>query len=401
PPVPIKNPMGMRIQFTKDISSKSSYDDRKTRIEIAKLEKERREFKIEEIKTLNEISNIHKEIQSLGMPDEKILGRIDTINEIIASIEGKISEYHIHQSELKQSLDKMLEGQNSFQVQKKEVSDRILELQESLELLRIELHSLKEKGSRLLTLELNFDADYEQFITEKREREDLAKAKGERPEEIRNYSEIRDELSRIEGHLESIGISNIDEEKIEAQKMKVESLQKYMTEREEHITNIRADIHARLTFWNGELKEVIENISRSMKLLLGGIFEKIRLKVDNINNPDEAGLYIEAITKGDSYRDFRELSGGEKVLAIEGLILAMHTLTDSPIHAIDEFTQRLDEKNKAYAFSIAIRTQKLASENSKFVPQFILLCPEALDVKLSDAIHHLVVSETKVIKVEQ
>jgi chromosome segregation ATPase len=228
----------------------------------------------------------------------------------------------------------------------------------------------------------------------------MARLLGERPEEIRNYNEIRDELNRITGHLESIGISDVDEEKIAAQKIKVESLKNYMKEREEHISNLRADLEARLAFWSGELQDIITDITKSMKLLLSGIFERIKLKVTNITKPDEAGLFIEAITKGEAYRDFRELSGGEKVLAIEGLILAMHTLTDSPIHAIDEFTQRLDDKNKALAFSIAVRTQKLAGENSRFVPQFILLCPDALNVELLDDINHLVVSEMKVVKAE-
>ncbi|HUU86534.1 MAG TPA: AAA family ATPase [Candidatus Glassbacteria bacterium] len=401
PPAPMNNPLGFKLVISNE---KPSYlldaDERRIRVAIARLEKEQRDFKLEEIKTLNEISKLHLEIQSLGLPDEKILGKIETINEIIASIEAKISECNIHHQELSSDFTQAQDGFNSFFERKFVVSKRISEIQESIDLSRIELHSLNEKASRLLTLELNFDSEYEEFLTEKKERETIAKTKGDKPEEIREYSEIRDEMNRIEGHLESIGISNVDEEKIEAQKIKVESLKKYMTEREEHITNLRGDLEARLVFWNGELQEVITNISRSMKLLLGGIFDKIRLKVTNINKPEEAGLFIEAITKGVAYRDFRELSGGEKVLAIEGLILAMHTLTDSPIHAIDEFTQRLDEKNKALAFSIAVRTQKLASENSRFVPQFMLLCPEAIDVKLSDDIHHVVVSETKVIKVE-
>ena len=401
PPAPMKNPLGYQIAIS---NRKADFllqaDERKIRASIARLEKERRELKLDEIKTLNEISQIHLDIQALGLPDEKILGKIETINEIVASIEAKISECNLHHQELTNELDQAEKAFTSYFERKMVVERRIIEVQETLDLARIEHHSLTEKASRLLTLELNFDSEYEEFLQERKEREEAATTKGERPEEIRNYTEIRDEINRVEGHLESIGISNVDEEKIEAQKVKVDSLKKYMTEREEHITNLRGDLEARLAFWNGELQEVITNISKSMKLLLGGIFEKIRLKVTNINKPDEAGLYIEAITKGETYRDFRELSGGEKVLAIEGLILAMHTLTDSPIHAIDEFTQRLDEKNKALAFSIAVRTQKLANESSRFVPQFLLLCPEALDVKLSDDIHHVVVTETKVIKVE-
>ncbi len=400
PPAPMKNSFGWKIKIIDEKALSTSFDERKTRVAIARLERDTRDLKVDEIKTLTEISKLHQEIQSLGMPDEKIIGKIETINEIIAVIEAKAKECKIHQNALKLELDEVSDRFSEYVIKKGDVKNRINEVQETSDLLKLELHSLREKSTRLLTLEINYDSEYENVLQEMKEREEIAKQKGERPEEIRSYSEIRDELSRIEGHLESIGISNVDEEKIQAQKVKVESLQTYMEEREEHITNLRADLEARLAFWNGELQEVITNISKSMKLLLGGIFEKTRLKVTNINKPDEAGLYIEAITKGKAYRDFRELSGGEKVLAIEGLILAMHTLTDSPIHAIDEFTQRLDEKNKALAFSIAIRTQKLTSENSRFLPQFILLCPDALDVELSNNIHHMVVSEMMVVKAE-
>ncbi|MBN1331159.1 MAG: AAA family ATPase [Candidatus Heimdallarchaeota archaeon] len=400
PPAPMKNPLGWQIKTSEDKPIFEVGNEREIRLSIARLERDTRELKIDEIKTLQEISRLHQEIQTLGMPDEKILGKIETINEIISVIDAKIKECKIHQNELKLKLDEASDDFGTYAIKRAEIKKRSDEIEETEELLKLELHSLREKSSRLLTIEINLDAEYNTFYDDKKEKVELAEQKGERPEEIRTHVEIRDELSRIEGHLESIGISNVDEDKIEAQKAKVDSLQTYMKEREEHITNLRADLEARLAFWNGELQEIITNITRSMKLLLGGIFEKIKLKVTNITNPDEAGLFIEAITKGKAYRDFRELSGGEKVLAIEGLILAMHTLTDSPIHAIDEFTQRLDDKNKALAFSIAIRTQKLASENSRFIPQFILLCPDALNVEITKDINHLVVSELKVVKAE-
>jgi chromosome segregation ATPase len=398
PPAPMKTAFGWKIKATEAFYA--VIDERKVRSSINNLERELRDLKVDEIKLLKEISLLHQEIQSLGLPDEKLLGKIETINEIIAVIESKIAECRIHQDKLRSDLTELSDDHKSYAAKITDVHQRIKSVQETKDYLRIDVHSLKEKASRLLTIELNYDSEYEALYTEKTEKEREAKLKGDRPEEIRNYSEIRDELNRVEGHLESIGISDVDEEKIAAQKVKVESLKTYMKEREEHITNLRADLEARLVFWNGELQEIITNITKSMKLLLGGIFEKIKLKVTNISKPDEAGLHIEAITKGKAYRDFRELSGGEKVLAIEGLILAMHTLTDSPIHAIDEFTQRLDEKNKALAFSIAVRTQKLAGENSRYVPQFMLLCPDALNVDLLDEINHLVVSEMKVVKAE-
>ena len=400
PPAPMKNKLGWTIKPSIETARHVSYDDRKTRVEIARLEKERRDLKIDEIKVLREISKLHQEIQALGMPDEKIIGKIETIQEIIATIEAKMKECGIHKNEIKLELIDAQEIVSTYFSKKNDIKFRIKELQGTLQLKTIEVSGNKEKDSRLFALELQFDSEYEKFAEDKKERVVIAERKGDRPSEVRGIIEIRDELSRIEGHLDSISISDVDEDKIEAQRIKVESLKKYMIDREEHITNLRADLDARLAFWNGELREVIEKITHSMRLLLGGIFKSIQLRVTSINKPEDAGLHIEAITKGKDYRDFRELSGGEKVLAIEGLILAMHTLTDSPIHAIDEFTQRLDEKNKSLAFSIAVRTQKLAGENSRYTPQFILLCPEAIDVELSNNINHLVVSELKVMKVE-
>ncbi|MHA1212563.1 MAG: hypothetical protein ACTSSH_08885, partial [Candidatus Heimdallarchaeota archaeon] len=400
PPAPMKNPLEWKIKASETKFYMDAGNERQIRVTIARLEKITRELKIDEIKTLQQISSMHIEIQTIGMPDEKLLGKIETIDEIASVIEAKIKECKIHQSDLKLKLEYAADDFDSYALKRIEIKKRIHEIQETSDLLKLELHSLKEKSSRLLTVEITLDVDYDSLNDEKKEKIEVAEVKGERPEEIRIYSEIRDEKSRIEGHLDSIGISNVDEDKIEAQKAKVESLKIYMKEREAHITNLRADLEARLAFWNGELQEIITNITKSMKLLLSGIFERIKLKITKITQPEEAGLYIEAITKGDSYRDFRELSGGEKVLAIEGLILAMHTLTDSPIHAIDEFTQRLDEKNKALAFSIAVRTQKLAGENSRFTPQFLLFCPDALNVDVSKDVNHMVVSEMKVIKAE-
>ncbi|GAI77570.1 unnamed protein product, partial [marine sediment metagenome] len=75
-----------------------------------------------------------------------------------------------------------------------------------------------------------------------------------------------------------------------------------------------------------------------------------------------SGLIIEAETKGDD-RKYRQLSGGEKTLIAQAIILALHMINHSPIHAIDEFTQKLDKKNKSLAFSMALATYKIAKEN--------------------------------------
>ncbi|MBD3189880.1 MAG: AAA family ATPase [Candidatus Heimdallarchaeota archaeon] len=397
PPSSIKKPMGWQIKETAEEKDfLSIVKERKIKAAIARKEKELREKKLEEIKTLEEITRLHKEIQTIGTPDEKLLGKIETTNEIIVHLKNKMMACQRRETELRIKLTTAEESLDRYQQKYGKLKLRRKKLQEIKENLRFELHTLEEKNNRLTRLEEKLDEEFEQLKEELKSREALANKKGGRPSEIRKLAEIRNDLSRIEGHLESIGITNVDEEKVKTQKVKVESLKNYMKEREEHIANLRADLEARQVFWSGELREVVTNISKAMQVLLSEIFEKVRLKVTNLQHPEKSGLYIEAVTKGSEFRDFKELSGGERVLAIEGLILAMHTLADSPLHAIDEFTQRLDEKNKALAFNIAMNTQKLAGEQSQFTPQFILLCPEALNINLSKKVHHIVVSELKV-----
>ncbi|MHA1220803.1 MAG: AAA family ATPase, partial [Candidatus Heimdallarchaeota archaeon] len=210
PPAPMKNPLEWKIKASETKFNMDVGNERQIRVTIARLEKITRDLKINEIKTLQEISSLHIEIQTIGMPDEKLLGKIETIDEIASVIEAKIKECKIHQSDLKLKLEYAADDFDSYAFKRVEIKKRIYEIQETSDLLKLELHSLKEKSSRLLTIEITLDVDYDSLNDEKKEKIDVAEAKGERPEEIRLYSVIRDEKSRIEGHLESIGISNVD-----------------------------------------------------------------------------------------------------------------------------------------------------------------------------------------------
>ena len=107
-----------------------------------------------------------------------------------------------------------------------------------------------------------------------------------------------------------------------------------------------------------------------------------------MHNPDAAGLRIElARREGTKLLDLSSLSGGEKILAVEALILAFHSLIESPLHVIDEFTQKLDSKIKAKALEMVLKSleiQKQAHQNSSYNPLFLLLCPDMLGVDTDD-----------------
>jgi chromosome segregation ATPase len=148
------------------------------------------------------------------------------------------------------------------------------------------------------------------------------------------------------------------------------------------------------------MRVMIEHLSRVMQALLrGGAFRDVRLEVTHVEDPEKAELAIRARTKGPQWLDYRELSGGEKVLCTEALIMALHTMSDSPVHAIDEFTQRLDKTNAAAAFDIVRKTFEMTSRGQpRLVPQFLLLCPEAFGLEENELIRHIVLVEARMRK---
>ena len=76
--------------------------------------------------------------------------------------------------------------------------------------------------------------------------------------------------------------------------------------------------------------------------------------------------------------------------------MALHTMSDSPVHAIDEFTQRLDKSIAAAAFDIVRKTFEMTARTQRLlVPQFVLLCPEAFGLEENELIHHIVLVEAK------
>jgi chromosome segregation ATPase len=166
------------------------------------------------------------------------------------------------------------------------------------------------------------------------------------------------------------------------------------------LKNLKNDLERRIDEWEGGLYNIVTHLNRMLNLLLRDTFDTISVKITNYNEERNASLIIEAVTKGDK-RSYRQLSGGEKTLIAQAIILALHMINHSPIHAIDEFTQKLDKKNRALAFSMALATYNLAKENRTITPQFILITPMLDDVDLSKEFSHKVLIESKVTKTEE
>ncbi|MBM4038414.1 MAG: hypothetical protein FJ290_07860 [Planctomycetes bacterium] len=220
---------------------------------------------------------------------------------------------------------------------------------------------------------------------------------GKRPPEVRLTALVAQEKAEVKGKLDAIVGQTVDEDNLRRKEEELEQLETYVAERTSHIEKLQADVAERRDIWQHEVRSMVEHLSRVMQTLLrGGAFRDVRLEAAHVEEPDKAELAIRARTKGAQWLDYRELSGGEKVLCTEALIMSLHTLSDSPVHAIDEFTQRLDRSNAAAAFDIVRKTFEMTSRGQpRLVPQFVLLCPEAFGLEENELIRHIVLVEAK------
>jgi chromosome segregation protein len=302
---------------------------------------------------------------------ERLNEKIDNLSRELISSEKEFEKIQENQNEKREKYDNLL--QSLQEIQTKRVKNK-----HHINLLSLDIDELEGRYKELI---------------------EIAKEKGSKSETIReNKEEILVEYNKIKGQLEFLEITpELNQETISEQSKKVELLNEEVRENENHLKNLKDDLEKRILEWEGGLNNIVNHLNRMLNLLLKDTFQNISVKITNYNDERSAGLIIEAETKGDN-RIYRQLSGGEKTLIAQAIILALHMINQSPIHAIDEFTQKLDKKNRALAFSMALATYNLAKENRTITPQFVLITPMLDDVELSDEFTHKVLIESKVEK---
>lgn len=213
-----------------------------------------------------------------------------------------------------------------------------------------------------------------------------AKARGQQPREIRTLKSILAERAYLDGQLANLQVTVLSEEEYQIQKERVLKLENEVVGSDTHLVRLKADMTKRFENWHKEVATQIAGISAIMNRLMSFMVQGVRLQIENLRNPDKAGLQIELKRHSQRWLDLAQLSGGEKVLTVEAMILALHFLTDSPLHAIDECTQRLDLQFKAQSFEMVRQAVLELSHrnNSIFSPQFILLAPDTLGVEFKE-----------------
>ncbi len=302
------------------------------------------------------------------------------------------------------ALDKRLTAvEDELEQRVVEEEDKSLELAELRGTLARRQEEL-EGIDRILTL-------YESDLVARRNRiEEVtfhAREVGARPGSVRPSQEVERDLDRTAAKLEELTVTRVNMGHYEAQKEKVASMERELAGSSDHLQGLRKDLNRKYEDWYAEVKVKIEVISQSVKNLLAGIFEGVQVQVANLLDASKASFAIEVKRRGREWRDLSQLSGGEKVLTVEALILSLHLLSDSPVHAIDEFTQRLDHESKAYALEMVCRTVEEAGSRATgaYRPQFLLLCPDVLgidfDEDLEQIFHRVVITPARIEQAEE
>ncbi|MHA2238870.1 MAG: hypothetical protein ACXAB2_10940, partial [Candidatus Hodarchaeales archaeon] len=200
---------------------------------------------------------------------------------------------------------------------------------------------------------------------------------GSRPDQIRLTKVVEEEKAKVKGYLDAIVGAQVNEDDITKSQKEVNELKNYLNERTNHMDGLKDDIKTRLDQWESDISQLISFLSETMTKLLGqtGIGE-IKIIVRKQNDPKNAELKISVHGEGRPQRSFSSLSGGEKVMLTTALVMALHLRSDSAIHGLDEFSQRLDPRNTDLAFKILHETAKHALDlNDDVIPQYLIFLP--------------------------
>lgn len=302
-----------------------------------------------------------------------------------------------HENELRRRIKELSSVHKDLQKRHQLALDEITKAEMTVEPRRSDLAKLEAKLEQEERILKRFEAEYASLRSQFDQLAETAERLGPRPPEIPPTPDLLREENELKGRLETIAGDDTTEENLKRRHEELLELEKYVGERTWHLEGLREDVQRRAELWKAQLSELITQIGSTVDVLLRGSgFIQVKLEVREVENPNESGLHISARTKVDRWLDYAELSGGERVLLTESIVMALHTLTDSPLHVIDEFTQRLDRSSSKSAFEIVEKTYGIAKRmDERISPQFVVVCPEAFGLITNELFKHYVVMEGK------
>lgn len=391
PPRPVTVNMGISLQ-----ELGLSKDNVEIRRQLREFREQEARFMQDRMRLNSEISQLRSRLQELRHEQRASLSEEDRTS-VVGDFEQRKADLEHQILELETKSDAL--GQEY-----QECNAGFSPLTSRLQKIDTQLQNLEYKWSRQiaeidrLTGELHQREDeYKHLMLQVKDFRKAAVTLGERPKTVREPSAVRDEQIQIQAMINTITATAADRQVFEEQEKTVKKLHEYLEDRQLHLENLMTDVDRRLTEWRQQLETTIETLNHRMNQLLSHFLKQVKLIVRYPDEASRAELHLHlAINRKGDWRTYQEMSGGERVLATQTFILALHTLAKSPLHVVDEFTQRLDEASRAAVLSVVQRTLDLTHEDTLIHPQFLLMAPSIVGLQIPKSMHHVVLIKGEV-----
>ncbi len=404
PPPPMVVPLGGKLDELQHLEENL---DHQTFSDIKEALSEHREriydLRERKLNLIEEVGKLKEELQQLSKGNEELQRELSQLE----------ASHHQHVLEMKESrkqLEEISKKINVLKKQKKTAIKKKKELQQELKDIEKRIFSQENKLQEIIEEK----AKIQENITTLEE--ELFNVQNQLDEKLRNIlstedsdrlsnlsndipglEELEREIAILSAKINQIQATEKDEEEYLKHLGKFEELKKYLSERERHLSGLLEDFDKRLNSWKEKLLIIIQEIGKNMNELLGHKYE-VALRVKNVHRIDQTELDIlikEALSstksldtfdetkKRNEWRDLSQLSGGEKQLVAEAFFLALHLTVNTPLHTIDEFSQRLDRDNIGLALAMVERASEISTRQAPYQTQFLLIAPELEGYKIN------------------
>jgi len=391
PPAAVTVPLGLSLAEVG-----LSHDKLDLRHDLHELRLEESNVMRTRVRLDAEIGGLRQRLQDFAQQRSTALSEADR-GVVVANLTQRVDELQRQIAELDHQLAASNQESQQCTLDLTPVSSRLQTLEERLR--RLDSHrSRREADIERLTRELQErENELEHLLDQLKAQRQTVQQAGPRPEKVRAPNEVRDELLQVQAMIQTIPATAADRQAYEEQEKLVGQLSDYLEQRRHHLDNLMTDVQRRLVEWRRHLDETVETLNHRMNQLLSHFLKQVRLTVRYPDEPSRAELSVQmAIDRQGAWRTYENMSGGERVLGTQTFILALHTLTKSPFHLIDEFTQRLDEASRAAVLSVVQRAVDLIRETLPVEPQFLLMAPSTVGLRIPPTMHHVVLVKGEV-----
>ena len=344
-------------------------------------------------KLISELGKIREKMSLFSTSEYQLYTQKAQLEKDIDKISQEIKHTIAQEAEFSQSLEKFDAELVEVKKQVEEEESKQEDLNKTISIMEAELKVRSEKKEDILQ-QLN-EITEEITSNQKNLNEKVHSLMnfGPRPDQQRPKETIDAELIEIQTKLAMIQNKSLNLDRIQQQEKLVEDLQTEFADRRLHLENLRKDLQLRKEEWIKQIKPFLITLNDKFLELSKDLFQQTRVFIEP-EDLDKAGLVLQAVTKS-KWRTDVALSSGEKVLLMECLILSLHALSNSPVHAIDEFSQRLDLKNKNKIFRVVDRLVTIYKNAISLPVQFILLTQDVFGLDLGENIQHIVFAQAK------